>query len=143
MPEGTNYTCPMHPDIREVGPHRYDAPVIDGTVLTLPIVVVEMGFHFSGLAHHARYTALDWLQMILATAVVLWAGWPFFVRGWQSLVSRNLKSLPYRDRDRCDLRVVAICHGVSGRVPRSGGRGSPWPTNGGRTLGSRSRQLWS
>jgi Cu+-exporting ATPase len=61
-----------------------------GTVLTLPVVALEMGFHLTGLAHYMSQTTSNWLQMILATPVVLWGGWPFFVRGWQSVVNRNL-----------------------------------------------------
>jgi Cu+-exporting ATPase len=61
-----------------------------GTVLTVPVVALEMGFHLTGLAHLISQTTSNWLQMILATPVVLWGGWPFFVRGWQSLVTRNL-----------------------------------------------------
>jgi Cu+-exporting ATPase len=61
-----------------------------GTVLTLPVGALEMGFHLTGLAHYMSQTTSNWLQMILATPVVLWGGWPFFVRGWQSVVNRNL-----------------------------------------------------
>lgn len=114
-PEGTIYTCPMHPDIRQVGPGSCpicgmslepvlatadtgpNPELVDmtrrfwiGTFLTLPVVALEMGFHFTGLAHYVSHTTSNWLQMILATPVVLWGGWPFFVRGWQSVVSRNL-----------------------------------------------------
>jgi len=113
--EGAIYTCPMHPEIRQVGPGSCpicgmalepvlattetgpNPELVDmtrrfwiGTVLTLPVVVLEMGFHFTGLSHYVSHTTSNWLQMILATPVVLWSGWPFFVRGWQSVVSRNL-----------------------------------------------------
>jgi Cu+-exporting ATPase len=115
VPEGAIYTCPMHPEIRQVGPGSCpicgmalepvlataetgpNPELVDmtrrfwiGTVLTLPVVALEMGFHFTGLAHYVSHTTSNWLQMILATPVVLWGGWPFFVRGWQSVVSRNL-----------------------------------------------------
>ncbi len=115
VPEGAIYTCPMHPEIRQVGPGSCpicgmalepvlataetgpNPELVDmtrrfwiGTVLALPVVVLEMGFHFTGLAHYVSHTTSNWLQMILATPVVLWSGWPFFVRGWQSVVSRNL-----------------------------------------------------
>jgi Cu+-exporting ATPase len=115
VPEGAIYTCPMHPEIRQVGPGSCpicgmalepvlattetgpNPELVDmtrrfwiGTVLTLPVVVLEMGFHFTGLANYVSHTTSNWLQMILATPVVLWSGWPFFVRGWQSIVSRNL-----------------------------------------------------
>jgi Cu+-exporting ATPase len=115
VPEGTVYTCPMHPEIRQVGPGACpicgmalepdvvtaDAgpnhELIDmrrrfwvGLVLALPVVVLEMGAHLSGLGHLLPAQASNWIQLAFSTPVVLWAGWPFFVRGWQSLVTRNL-----------------------------------------------------
>jgi Cu+-exporting ATPase len=63
-----------------------------GTVLTVPLVILEMGAHIPGLEMH-RLLAPEivlWLQFALASPVVLWAGWPFFARGWQSLVTRRL-----------------------------------------------------
>jgi Cu+-exporting ATPase len=115
VPEGTIYTCPMHPEIRQVGPGSCpicgmalepvlvtaDAEpsheLIDmkrrfwiGLVLSLPVVGLEMGGHLTGLNHIVSQQTSNWVQMLLATPVVLWAGWPFFVRGWQSLVTRNL-----------------------------------------------------
>src|SRR4029453_9131867 len=115
VPEGTVYTCPMHPQIRQVGPGfcpicgmalepvlataetGRNPELLDmtrrfwiSTVLALPVVALEMGFHFTGLAHYLSQTTSNWLQMILASPVVLWGGWPFFVRGWKSIVSRNL-----------------------------------------------------
>src|SRR5690606_25920423 len=61
-----------------------------GLVLTLPVFALEMGGHLTGLHMVLGQTTSNWLQFALATPVVLWAGWPFFVRGWQSLVTRNL-----------------------------------------------------
>ncbi len=115
VPEGTIYTCPMHPEIRQVGPGSCpicgmalepvlvsleaepNEELIDmtrrfwiGLVLTLPVVVLEMGGHFLGLNHVIGQGASNWLQLVLATPVVLWAGWPFFERGWRSLVTRKL-----------------------------------------------------
>ena len=115
VPEGTIYTCPMHPQIRQVGPGSCPIcgmalePVLAtaetgpnpeladmthrfwiGLLLTVPVVILEMGSHLTGLGHLISQTASNWVQMIFATPVVLWAGWPFFVRGWQSLLSRNL-----------------------------------------------------
>ena len=49
-----------------------------------------MGGHLTGLNHYVSQTTSNWFQMVLATPVVLWAGWPFFVRGWNSIVTRNL-----------------------------------------------------
>src|SRR5947208_2112448 len=114
-PEGTIYTCPMHPQIRQVGPGNcpicgmalepevasLDAPpnpeLADmtrrfwiGLMLSLPAVVLEMGGHLAGGHGWIDQTLSNWIQLVFATPVVLWTGWPFFVRGWQSLVSRNL-----------------------------------------------------
>jgi P-type Cu+ transporter len=115
VPEGTIYTCPMHPQIRQVGPGScpicgmalepevasLDAPpnaeLADmtrrfwiGGALTLPAVVLEMGGHLVGGHGWVDQTLSNWIQLAFATPVVIWAGWPFFVRGWQSLVTRNL-----------------------------------------------------
>src|SRR5438477_7252416 len=114
-PEGTIYTCPMHPQIRKVDPGScpicgmalepevasLDAPPNPelagmtrrfwiGLVLSLPAVVLEMGAHLAGGHGWIDQTLSNWIQLVFATPVVLWAGWPFFVRGWQSLVTRNL-----------------------------------------------------
>ena len=115
VPEGTIYTCPMHPEIRQVGPGscpicgmalepevaNLDAgpnpELADmtrrfwiGAALSLPPVVLEMGGHLVG-GHGLIDPALsNWIQLVFATPVVLWAGWPFLVRGWRSLVTRNL-----------------------------------------------------
>src|SRR3546814_7680067 len=61
-----------------------------GLALSLPVVVLEMGGHFFGITHAIGQHTSNVIQLLLATPVVLWAGWPFFVRGWQSLVTRNL-----------------------------------------------------
>jgi len=61
-----------------------------GLVLTIPVLILEMGGHFAGLHTLIAPRVSNWLQLILATPVVLWAGWPFFERGWASLRSRNL-----------------------------------------------------
>jgi Cu+-exporting ATPase len=109
------YTCPMHPEIRQVGPGscpicgmalepELAAPsggpnpeLIDmtrrfwiGLALALPVVVLEMGGHLFGAHAWIGQTPSNWIQLAFATPVVLWAGWPFFVRGWQSLRTRNL-----------------------------------------------------
>jgi Cu+-exporting ATPase len=114
-PEGAIYTCPMHPDIRQVGPGScpicgmalepevasLDTPpnpeLADmtrrfwiGLVLSLPAVVLEMGSHLVGGHGSVAPVLSNWIQLVFATPVVLWAGWPFFVRGWQSLLTRNL-----------------------------------------------------
>ncbi|TQF29189.1 heavy metal translocating P-type ATPase [Bradyrhizobium sp. UNPA324] len=115
MPAGTIYTCPMHPEIRQVGPGT--CPICGmalepevasletgpnpeladmtrrfwiGGVLSLPPVVLEMGGHLAGPHNWIDAALSNWIQLVFATPVVLWAGWPFFVRGWQSLLTRNL-----------------------------------------------------
>ncbi len=115
VPEGAIYTCPMHPEVRQVGPgacpicgmaleplmvsaeEEPNEELIDmtrrfwiGLALSVPIVILEMGGHFLGLHALIGQTTSNWAQLVLATPVVLWGGWPFFVRGWQSLVTRNL-----------------------------------------------------
>ena len=61
-----------------------------GTVLTLPVVALEMGGHMTGLHQILGQQTANWLQFLLGTPVVLWAGWPLLVRGWQSVVHRSL-----------------------------------------------------
>jgi Cu+-exporting ATPase len=114
---GTIYTCPMHPQIRqvgpgncpicgmalepvtvtaEVGPNRELADMTRrfwvGLVLTLPVFVLEMGAHIPALGLHdfVPPQVSTWIQFALSTPVVLWAGWPFFERGWASVVHRSL-----------------------------------------------------
>jgi Cu+-exporting ATPase len=105
----------MHPQIRQVGPGS--CPICGmalepevaspdagpnpeladmtrrfwiGAVLAVPPVVLEMGGHLVGSHGWIDPTLSNWMQLVFATPVVLWAGWPFFVRGWQSMVTRNL-----------------------------------------------------
>jgi Cu+-exporting ATPase len=105
----------MHPQIRQAGPGNCpicgmaleplvttadeapSAELIDmtwrfwiGLALTVPVVILEMGGHFFNLHHYIAPQLSNWAQLALATPVVLWAGWPFFVRGAKSLVTRNL-----------------------------------------------------
>jgi heavy metal translocating P-type ATPase len=114
-PEGTIYTCPMHLQIRQVGPGvcpicgmalepelaaAEAAPnpeLADMTrrfwialVLALPVLALEMGGHLTNLHMLLGQNWSNWLQFIFATPVVLWGGSPFFVRGWQSVLTRNL-----------------------------------------------------
>jgi P-type Cu+ transporter len=108
-PAGSIYTCPMHPEVKQAGPgvcpicgmalepeqiSLDDAPdpeVTDMTrrfwialALTIPVFVIEMGGHL-GLMHLVPPNWSNWISFALATPVVLWAGAPFFVRGWRSL----------------------------------------------------------
>ncbi|MCK5712138.1 MAG: copper-translocating P-type ATPase, partial [Hyphomicrobiaceae bacterium] len=109
------YTCPMHPEIRQVGPGSCpicgmalepvdvtaeqgpNPELVDMTrrfwialVLTIPVFALEMGQHLMGLGHLVGQTTSNWIQLVLATPVVLWAGAPFFARGWQSIQTRQL-----------------------------------------------------
>ena len=113
--EKVEYTCPMHPEIvrdrpgncpicgmalepRTITAEEDNRELRDMTrrfwtsvALTIPLLVIAMGDMF-GL-HLDRFVAprsLSWLELALAAPVVLWGGWPFFVRGWQSLVNRSL-----------------------------------------------------
>jgi Cu+-exporting ATPase len=61
-----------------------------GLALTIPVFVLEMGGHLFGWTHMIGAQASNWIQFAFAAPVVLWAGWPFFQRGWASLVNRSL-----------------------------------------------------
>ena len=115
-PAGSIWTCPMHPEIRQEGPGACpicgmalepemvsaDAgpseELTDMTrrfrlalALSLPVFILEMGSHlFPALHHLVPMKVSAWVQFLLATPVVLWAGLPFFERGWASLKTRNL-----------------------------------------------------
>ncbi|MGA0601811.1 heavy metal translocating P-type ATPase [Caulobacter sp. KR2-114] len=114
-PAGTIYTCPMHPEVRQVGPgacpkcgmalepeaFSADQPpnpeIADftrrlwiGAVLTAPLLVAEMGAHLFGLRLPLSASVQGWGELALATPVVWWAGWPFLERGAASLKSGHL-----------------------------------------------------
>jgi len=111
------YTCPMHPQIRRAAPGNCPIcgmtlePVVAtedtglggeladmtrrlwiGAALALPVLVLEMGAHFPGLNlhHYVSPQASIWIEFVFSTPVVLWAGWPFFARGWASVYNRSL-----------------------------------------------------
>ncbi|MCL4715795.1 MAG: cadmium-translocating P-type ATPase [Hyphomonadaceae bacterium] len=115
VPEGVKWTCPMHPEIVRDGPGSCPicgmalepmTPTADagpnpelidmsrrfwiGAALAAPVLVLEMGRHFLGVDNIVPPMLNAWLQFALATPVVLWAGWPFFERGYASLKTRNL-----------------------------------------------------
>jgi Cu+-exporting ATPase len=114
---GIIYTCPMHPQIRQVGPAN--CPICGmtlepvkattevgenheltdiarrfwvGSALTVPVFVLEMGGHIPALGLHELVSpqVSTWVQFALSTPVVLWPGWPFFQRAWASIVHRSL-----------------------------------------------------
>ena len=112
---GTIFTCPMHPEIRQVGPGSCpicgmalepaevsldqgpNEELLDmtrrlwiGGALAVPVVALDMGSHLFDLHRLLPHGMTGWLLLALSTPVVLWAGWPFFVRGWQSVRTRNL-----------------------------------------------------
>ena len=114
VPPGSIFVCPMHPQIRQAGPGSCpicgmalepELPTVEtgpsaeltdmtrrfwvGLVLALPLLVLEMGPHL-GLPHLLTGPVSNWVQMALATPVVLWAGWPFFQRAWESVQNRSL-----------------------------------------------------
>ena len=116
MPAGTIYTCPMHPEIRQDHPGACpkcgmalepltasvdDGPnpeLVDmtrrtwiGVVLGLPVFVLAMGDMLlgMGLGGRVNVSVANWVGLVCSTPVVLWAGWPFFVRGWASITNRH------------------------------------------------------
>ncbi len=121
--EGSVYTCPMHPEVRQIGPgscpicgmalepvapsledEGEDSELIDMTrrfwfsaLLSLPLLVIAMWDHIFSMPISSIFQeqALVWAQLLLATPVVIWGGWPFFVRGWHSVlnISPNMFTL--------------------------------------------------
>src|SRR6185503_13139322 len=109
-PKKATYTCPMHPEIVQDHPgscpkcgmalepmevtaeeddselHDMTRRLIIAAALSLPVLIVSMGpmigLHFD----HWLRSFSSWFQLALCSVVVLWAGWPFWVRGWRSIV---------------------------------------------------------
>ncbi|MCB2079142.1 MAG: heavy metal translocating P-type ATPase, partial [Novosphingobium sp.] len=116
--QGTVYTCPMHPQVRQT--HQGSCPIcgmglelesatmveegpnpelVDfthrfwlGAILTVPLLVLTMGplVGLSGIRDIFGERITLWIELVLGTPVVLWCGWPFLVRGWNSFRTRNL-----------------------------------------------------
>jgi P-type Cu+ transporter len=109
------YTCPMHPQVRQMGPGNCPIcgmalePVLAtaetgespelrdmtrrfwiGTALTVPVFALEMGGHLFNIHHLIAQQTSNWVQLLLGTPVVLWAGWPFFTRAVASVKHRSL-----------------------------------------------------
>src|SRR6202000_685132 len=116
-PETVEYTCPMHPEIIRdhpghcpicgmalepriaAGVHEEDDSELRsrrmrfwvGVALSITLLALSMGgMAFDGLLHKLPAGAMEWLQFALATPVVVWGGFPFFMRGWASLINRHL-----------------------------------------------------
>jgi Cu+-exporting ATPase len=115
---GPVYTCPMHPQVRQTAPGscpicgmalELESPAMveegpnpelvdftrrfwSGVVLTIPLLVLTMGPYVGvgGVRHIFGERVTMWIELVLGTPVVLWCGWPFLVRGWNSFRSRNL-----------------------------------------------------
>ncbi len=143
VPEGTIFTCPMHPEIEQVGPGSCpicgmalepkfagaDAgpnhELIDftrrfwiGLAVTVPVVALEMGGHLTGLHMLLGKQTSNFLQFALATPVIIWAGWAFFVRG--AAIAANAPSQHvYFDRHGYwrSLGLQRHCHVSTGELP--------------------------
>jgi len=114
-PSQVEYTCPMHPQVRQMGPgacpicgmalepvlataEAGESPELRdmtkrlwiGAVLTAPVFALEMGGHVFDLHHLVAQQVSNWIQLLLATPVVIWAGWPFFTRAVASVKNRSL-----------------------------------------------------
>ena len=116
-PAGTIFICPMHPEVRQEGPGSCpkcgmalepESPSLDegenvelkdmtrrfwfSVALSLPVLLIAMGEMVPALdpTQWLGHTVAGWVQFALSAPVVLWAGLPFFVRGWQSVVNRSL-----------------------------------------------------
>lgn len=116
-PAGTQYTCPMHPEVVQESPG--DCPICgmalepmtfsaadepDDTelrsmtrrfwwcaLLTLPVLVIAMGRHIPGSFFESmNHGVLDWIELVFSTPVVLWGGWPFFTKGYRSIITLML-----------------------------------------------------
>lgn len=117
LPQGTLYTCPMHPEIVKEGPGHcpicgmalepmgvppeitdnpelrdFTRRLMVAVPLSLALIVLDMSSHVFGvdLLPFLSAQAKQWLQLVIAIPAVLWCGWPFFVRGWDSLRWRLL-----------------------------------------------------
>lgn len=114
-PGQVEYTCPMHPQVRQMGPgncpicgmaleplvataEQGESPELRdmtrrfwiGAVLTAPVFALEMGGHVFDIHHLVAQQTSNWVQLLLGSFVVLWAGWPFFARAVASVRNRSL-----------------------------------------------------
>ncbi len=115
--QGSTYSCPMHPEVvqdepgtcpkcgmelepRQITAEEEESPDLKSMarrfwvslVLTVPVLVIAMSDMVPGFSIHGLLPAgvVNWIQLVLASPVVLWGGWPFFERGWRSIINRNL-----------------------------------------------------
>lgn len=113
--ENIEYTCPMHPEVRQIGPGSCPIcgmalePVISSEdhdeenqeyfyirnrfwvscFLSIPLIFITMGGH--QFIHSAELLkTLPWIELIISSPIVLWGGWPFYIRFWQSIKNKNL-----------------------------------------------------
>lgn len=115
LPKNVEYTCPMHPEIRQIGPgscsicgmalepltvsldHAEDNTELTdmkrrfwaGTIFSVPLLFLTMGGR-NFIQSMEVHKLFPWLEVLLASPVVLWGGWPFYVRFWQSLKNKSL-----------------------------------------------------
>ncbi|MBI4767801.1 MAG: heavy metal translocating P-type ATPase [Deltaproteobacteria bacterium] len=114
VPSKTEWTCPMHPEIvrdepgtcpicgmalepRTAAGEEENPELVDMTrrfrvslVFTVPLLILAMSVYFTDVLMKAIPPSISgWIELVLATPVVLWGGWPFFVRGWQSVINRS------------------------------------------------------
>jgi Cu+-exporting ATPase len=120
LPQDVEYTCPMHPEIVQIGPgtcpicgmalepktvsleDRPDPELIDMTrrfwisaALAIPILLLDMGGMFLALGDYIPPRVSSWIQFALGSIVVIWGGYPFFQRAWASIrnISPNMFTL--------------------------------------------------
>ena len=142
------YTCPMHPQVRQMGPGSCpicgmalepvvasdptgDSPELRdmtrrfwlGLALTVPVFALEMGAHLMDIHHLIGPQTSNWIQLLFGTPVVLWAGWPFFVRAWASVKNRSLNMFSLIALGTGVAWIYSIVGTVTPQVFPSGFRG--------------------
>ena len=149
----SEYTCPMHPDVVRADPgacpvcgmsleprvmparKEQNSELRDMTnrywisfALTIPLLAIAMGDMWPGgaLRHALSAGRLSWLELVLATPVVLWGGWPFFERGWASVVNRSTNMFTLIAMGTGIAYLYSLVATVApGSFPSAGMSGSP------------------